>query len=287
VVLSILIVNWNTREMLIACLRSIFAHPPRCGFEVIVVDNASTDGSGVAVAHEFPQVRLLSQTKNLGYAEGNNVAFSLAQGEWLLTLNPDTEVFDGTLDNAVEVMEKHPSFGALGVRQIGPDGETQRSVRGFPSWLGIFGDLTGLGKLFPRSRFGSYRLRAFDYGVEQPAPQPMGTFLLFRRVALPDPTCPFDPQFPIFFNEVDLLYRMALRGWPALYSPDVRIKHHGGESTKQVRPAMIWESHRSLLRYFRKHHAKWWNLPAMALLSALVTVSAFVRARGYHAGFRA
>ena len=276
--LSILVVNWNTVELLRFCLLSIKSFPPRENFEVIVVDNASRDGSAAMVASEFPEVRLIASEVNTGYAGGNNLAFAEAGGEFLLTLNPDTEIQEGTLDEALAAMRRHPHAGALGVRQIATDGSTQSSVRGFPTVGGLLGDITGLSD--------SYRLARFDYESEGPAPQPMGTFLLLRREALPDPRRPFDEGYPIFFNEVDLLRRMADAGWPAIYTPRARILHHGGESTRQVRPMAIWESHRSLLRYLRHHQGPLKNLLTLPWLTPLVWIAAFARAKGYHRGFR-
>jgi N-acetylglucosaminyl-diphospho-decaprenol L-rhamnosyltransferase len=176
-------------------------------------------------------------------------------------------------------MHRHPEAGALGAKQIGPHGDVQQSIRGFPTASGILKDILKLKN--------DYRLNDFDYEREQPAPQPMGTFLLFRKEALPDPKKPFDERFPIFFNEVDLLYRMHKAGWPAIYSPEVAIRHHGGESTKQVKKSMIWESHRSLMRFLNKHYRTPWNAIGLELLALLVFIGAFVRAKGYHAGFRA
>lgn len=287
--LSILIVNWNTRELLRKCLQSISLHPPEIPYEVIVVDNHSTDQSAEMALREYPQYRTVASPVNTGYAKGNNLAFAEATGDFLLTLNPDTEFDDDSLMRAITVLKANPRYGALGAKQIGLDGSTQSSIRGFPSLLGITGNLTGLDKIFPRSAFGRYRLPAFDYETEQPAPQPMGTFLLFRREALlavGDPKKPFDEEFPIFFNEVDLLYRLSKAGWPCLYAPSVRVIHHGGEGTKQVRKSMIWESHRSLVRFLRKHLWRWWNAPLMVLVFGVVYAGAFVRARGYDAGFR-
>lgn len=277
--LSVLIVNWNTRELLRACLASLRAHP--CQImpqEVIVVDNASHDGSAEMVRTEFPEVILVEPGKNTGYAGGNNLAFGKASGEFLLTLNPDTEVYESTLDKAIEALRRHSDWGALGAKQIGPDGEVQRSIRGFPTRLTVIGEILGGAP--------EYRLPNFDYEVEQPAPQPMGTFLLFRREALEaigSASAPYDEQFPIFFNEVDLLKRMHDKGWIAGYSPSVQLLHHGGEGTKQVRKNMIWESHRSLIRYLRKHYPSFWNIP----LGILIWLGALWRAKGVHAGFRA
>ena len=286
--LSVLIVNWNTCALLRACLQSIHKFSPASAFEVIVVDNASADGSVAMVREEFPSVRLIASETNTGYARGNNLAFAAATGDWLLTLNPDTEFLDNSLGKAVEILNSHHTIGCLAARLIYPGGKTQKSVRGWPTARGIVGDATGLGARLPAGPWGSYRLTAFDYEREQVAPQPMGTFLMFRREALEavgDPKKPFDEGFPIFFNEVDLLYRMHRAGWDCLYSPEVRVVHHGGESTKQVRKSMIWESHRSLVRFLKKHYRTKLNAPGLALFAGLIYVAAFVRARGYDAGF--
>ncbi|MGV3616997.1 MAG: glycosyltransferase family 2 protein [Fimbriimonas sp.] len=286
--ISVLVVNWNTRDLLRACLKSIERFPPSEPFEVIVVDNASRDGSAEMVRKEFPDVRLVEPGRNTGYAEGNNLAFANASGDLLLTLNPDTEFVDDSLDLAAAILRGHAHAGALGVRQVSVDGEIQQSVRGFPSFIGLVGDLTGLGRRYG-GRWDDYRRSRMDYTEEQWVPQPMGTFLLLRREALAtvgDPTAPFDTRFPIFFNEVDLLYRLHVAGWRCLYTPRAKILHHGGEGTKQVRKSMIWESHRSLVRYLRKHHGTGLARVGLPFLAAAIFAAAFVRARGYDAGFR-
>ena len=259
--------------------------------EIIVVDNASTDGSGEAMNEKRKttndkgiEIEFVGEAKNLGYARGNNIAFAKSRGEWVLTLNPDTEVFEGTLQRAIDTLKRRPKDAVLGAKLVIPDGTVQRSVRGFPTLAGIFGALFHLDEVYPKSALGSYTLPAFDYDEEQSAPQPMGTFLLFRREALEER--PFDESFPIFFNEVDLLYRLKEKGWGCVYDPAVRVLHHGGESTKQVRPKMIWESHRSLIRYLKKHNLRWWNAPAMALVAIAIWLGALLRARTYDVGFR-
>lgn len=252
------------------------------------MDNASQDGSAEMVRQEFPEAILVASSVNTGYAAGNNLAFAQAQGDWLLTLNPDTEFTDNSLQQALEWMKEHQNVGALGITLIGPDGEVQNSVRGFPTLVGIAGSLTGLGQRKPGSNWASYDLPDFDYSQTQEAPQPMGTFLLFRREALAavgDTRAPFDERFPIFFNEVDLLYRLHQSGWPTWYWAGGTIRHHHGASTKQVKKKMVWESHRSLGRYFAKH----WRGPQRAwlpLVNLALWVGAFVRARGYDEGFR-
>lgn len=286
--LSVLIVNWNTRELLRSCLNSIHLFPPHEEYEVIVVDNQSSDGSAIMVAQEFPWVNLIESGSNVGYAKGNNLAFNVAKGDLLLTLNPDTEFEDFSLNIAINALREKENYGVLGLRLIGPDKKAQKSVRGFPTILGVIGTWFKLERVFPASLLGSYSLPRFDYGLDGPAPQPMGTFLLFRRTALEtvgDPKKPFDEAFPIFFNEVDLLYRLDKAGWPCWYTSKAHVLHHHGASTKQVKKSMIWESHKSLHRYFSKHlkGMSRLSLPLIALASGIV---AFIRAKGYDAGFR-
>ncbi|MBI1334156.1 MAG: glycosyltransferase [Armatimonadetes bacterium] len=281
--LSVVIVNWNTASFLRDCLTSLFQSQVDGGFEVIVVDNRSSDDSVKVVRDEFPEAILLAEDDNHGYAKGNNLGIARATGEYILTLNSDTVLEPDVLERSIQKLAGMPKYGCLSVKLIGADGKPQRSVRGFPSVSGIFGDLSGLGKLF-RS-FDSYRLTRFDYEMSQDAPQPMGTFLLFRGSVLKDIPGPFDEQFPIFFNEVDLLKQMEARGWKCWYEASISIRHFGGESTKQVKKSMIWESHRSLIRYFSK------NLRGLArislpFLTVAVWLGALVRARGFHEGFR-
>src|SRR5205807_1836476 len=125
---------------------------------------------------EFPAVKLIANKTNAGYARGNNMALAAAQGEWLLTLNPDTEQIDHVLQYSIDLLRRCPAnIGCLAPRLVYPDGRTQHSIRGWPTPLGIIGDASGLGLTFPDSKFGSYRLKNFDYLTQQLAPQPMGT----------------------------------------------------------------------------------------------------------------
>lgn len=284
---DIVVVNWNTREKLRACLASLQVQtllPSR----VIVVDNNSGDGSADMVQEEFPGVELLAEKVNHGYAKGNNLGLKSAKSEYILLLNPDTELPADNLSAATACLAQHPDCGALSVRFIGPNGETQRSVRGFPSILGVLGMLTGLDNRFPLGPLGSYSLPGFDYARSQYAPQPMGTYLLFRRSALSkfcNPLNPFDEDFPIYFNEVDLLYRMHQSGLKCWYESSLSIFHHHGASTQQARKSMIWESHLSLIRYFDKHAAGLQRLALPAIAAASI-LGAVVRSRGFSRGFR-
>ncbi len=262
--LSVCIVNWNTRALLRDCLVSLRDHPPLEPLEVIVVDNASGDGSAAMVAAEFPDAVLIANPDNRGYAAGNNQALARAAGDVLLLLNPDVVVHPDTLTHALAFLRARPRCAALGCRLVGTDGQAQRSVRGFPDPLPVLWEYLGLARLFPRSRtLGAYRMTFFDYDQAAPVDQPMGTFLMIPRAALED-IGPLDPQFPIFFNEVDWCWRAKReRGWEIWYTPDAVLTHHGGSSTRQAKPAMVRESHRSLLRFYDKHYRG--HVPAFLL----------------------
>ena len=278
--LSVCIVNWNTRDFLRDCLASLFRYPPaETELEVIAVDNASADGSAAMVAAEFPAVRLIANPDNRGYAEGNNQALTAASGDFLLLLNPDVVVHEGSLTQAVRFLRAHPEAGAVGCRLIGADGQTQRSVRGFPDPGPVLWEFLGLPRLLPHwQALGAYRMPFFDYSRAAEVDQPMGSFLLLTRAAL-EKVGLLDPQFPIFFNEVDWCWRAKRdHGFRIYYTPDAAVTHYGGGSTRQIKAAMVRESHRSLLRFYDKHYP---NLapPLRGLLRAAVLLNEWRQTR--------
>lgn len=251
--LSIVIVNWNTRDLLRRCLESIAEFPPSLTYEVIVVDNASSDDSASMVRECFPHVTLIANAENLGYAEGNNQGIATSSGDYILLLNPDIEVKAGALDAMVAFCKAHPKAAAAGCRLVGKDGTVQQSCRSFPYPLGVMFEYTKLSRLFPKSRlFGSYRMTYFDYCHEAEVDQPMGSCLMLSRKAIDDVGM-FDKEFPIFFNDVDWCYRAKQKGWLVYFTPEAEVVHVGGASTGQVRPQMIRESHRAMLKFYAKH----------------------------------
>jgi GT2 family glycosyltransferase len=256
--LSVILVNWNTRDLLAGCLRSlreVKAAFGRAGrqLEVIVVDNASADGSAAMVAARFPEVRLIANPENRNYAAGSNQALEVAQGDWLLLLNPDTEVPAAAPLALLRFLEERPRAGAVAPALAHPDGRVQASIRGFPTPAALAGEVTGLARLLPGTRWAAYRARNLPEGRPAPVEQPMASCLLLRAAAMAA-IGGFDEQFPLFFNDVDLCYRLRQAGWEIWYDPRPRIVHHGGASTRQVRPAAVWASHQGLLRFYRKHY---------------------------------
>ena len=277
--LSIAIVNWNTRRLLLDALDSIYSRLPPFDIEVIVVDNNSSDQSAEGVSNAFPQVKLIANSDNRGYAEGNNQAMSASTGAFVLLLNPDVILPAGGLEKAVRFMESHPEAGALGVRQVHPDGSLQRSVRGFPTPAAALWEIVGMSRLFPENRrFGAYRMTWFKYDSVAEVDQPMGTFLMIRREAL-EQTGELDLQFPIFFNEVDWCLRCKRAGWKIYFTPEVEIIHYGGASTIQVGAAMAWESRRGLLAFYAKHYSAPVFLPLRLLIALGSYPHAWIQSR--------
>jgi len=252
--LDICIVSWRSRDLLRACLRSVAAQPEVA--EIVVVDNASADGTVEMVRAEFPAVRLIANESNLGFAAGNNQAIRETHSPFVLLLNPDTEVHRDALRAMLDVFAEEERIGAVAAQLILPDGTIQRSCRSFPEPIPIVADALGLARLFPNSKtLGAYRMRSWDHSSRREADQPMASALALRRAAL-DEIGLFDEEFPLYFNDVDLCFRLKQAGWRIIFEPKAGVTHHYGESsTWQVRPSGILESHWGLIRFYRKHYA--------------------------------
>jgi GT2 family glycosyltransferase len=276
--LSACIVNWNTKDDLRACLRSLRTNPYTGGEqEVVVVDNGSTDGSAEMVRAEFPEAVLVANPTNQNYARGTNQSLAAATGDLLLLLNPDVEVLPGSLDALADFLITHPDAGAVAAKLTYPDGRTQPSVRGFPEPLAVLYDIFGLARLFPRSRtFGAYRQTFFDYEATGPAPQPMASCFLITRKAY-EAVGPMDERFPLFFNDVDWCLRCRQASFGIWYTADAVVIHSGGGTTSRVRRAAVWESRRAWLRFNEKHYKRTTPRPLYALVTALLTLDAWVR----------
>lgn len=255
--LTISIVNWNTTPLLEALLGSISRTAPELECEVIVVDNASSDFVAEKMREKYPSVNFIANTENEGYAHGNNQALELSTGEYVLLLNPDTEVTESALENLVKFMQEHPEAAAAGGKLVRPDGSVDRSLRSFPYPGPIAWEFLRLSRVFPNNRlFSAYRMDYFDYETVMEVDQPMGSCLILSRKAI-ETIGIMDEQFPIFFNEVDWLYRAKQAGFKVFYTPDAVVIHHGAGSTKQVpKQVMSIESHKSLIKFYEKHFKK-------------------------------
>lgn len=252
--LSVIIVNWNVRPLLQRALTSVFASwGTRPGLEVIVVDNASTDGSPAMVAAEFPQVKLIVSSENRGFTGGNNLGLAHATGEFQLLLNPDTEVLDDALPRLVAYAQAHPDVGVIGPQLLNADGTVQASRRRFPTLDVLFTESTWLQALAPRAALAAYYVEDRPDNVEQAVDWVTGAALLVRREAIAQ-VGPLDEGFFMYSEELDWCHRFRDAGWRVVYWPEARIIHHEGKSSEQVVPARHIYFQSSKVYYTRKYH---------------------------------
>ena len=260
--ISVVIVSYNTRELLRECLNSLNDRSQGLSKEVFVVDNVSRDGSADMVAQDFPDVHLIRSQVNLGFAAANNRAFPLCQGRYVVLLNSDAFLHEGAMQRAVRYMDADPKVGLGGARLVGRDGSWQPSSRMFPSFLNDFLSLSGLAARYPSSRFfGRFDRTWADPNQPADVDWVPGAFSIIRRDAL-DKSGPFDEQFFLYYEEVDLCRRIKEEGFLVRYWPDVVVTHLGGESSKTVTSLALSHSGsqltlwrmRSALIYYRKHH---------------------------------
>ena len=249
---SVVIPSWNTRELLRACLASLGASQLRAD-EVIVVDNASGDGSADMVAREHPGVLLLRNAQNEGFARGCNQGLARAQGAYALLLNADTELEPDALGRLVAFLEAHADYGAAAPKLVSPDGSTQRTCMRFPNWRTALFYGQPMERWFPHSReLERYYMRDWDQEDERDVEQPPAACLLVRRSAL-ERVGAFDERLWLYFNDVDLSRRLAAAGWRTRYVASARVLHHVGASTRQYADVLS-EWQRNRLVYYRKHH---------------------------------
>ena len=279
---SAVIVNWNTRDYLRECLQSLEQTAIGELLETIVVDNASGDGSADMVAREFPGVTLIRSSRNLFYAAGNNLGVAEASGEYLLILNPDTEALGDAVAQLRGFLDEHPEASAVAPRLVHPDGSAQSSVRLFPTPLNVLIEVTRLSRLAPRSRvLGAYRMGWWDQSEVREVDQPMTSCLLVRRSKW-EALRGMDEGFPMFFNDVDLCYRLKQSGGSLYFLPTARVLHHVGASTRQVKREMIVASHRGLERFYRKHYlgrVPFWVYLIVVAVSRVACLARLVRLR--------
>ena len=264
---SIVIVNWNTRDLLRDCLRSIVAQTRR-DFEIIVVDNASTDGSAPMVLSEFPEAVLIANDENHGFAAANNQGIRKATGRYVLLLNPDTLILDGAIDTMLDWCERHPDVGCAGCQVLESETKIQATGFGDPGPLNLLLIETGLHRALPKSRlFGRPEYGWWDRATELDVDVISGMFMLIPARVL-DEVGLLDEAFFVYSEEADLCRRIRRAGHRCVFTPVARILHRGGggKSTSQVKPRMYVQLQKSKLLYVRKHYGVAGHLGAKAIL---------------------
>lgn len=282
--LSIVVLTHNTCALTLACLRSIDAEPNPDRREVLVVDNASTDGTADALQRNHPTARVLRSEVNLGFGGGNNVGLKAARGRHVLLLNSDTEVRPGALAALVAFMDAHPEVGACGPKLLNSDGSLQPSGRALPSLGSVFVDMTRLYRLTRRNVFGE---AGRDYNVPRKVGEISGAALLLRR-AVYDRIGGFDPGFFLFYEDVDLCKRVNEAGCAVYYVPAAEVVHHWGGTMRAISRTAHKAGEDSLRWYFAKHHGRFALGAVSAMLAgkeALLWLAGAVRGDDDAAGF--
>lgn len=270
-VLSIITANWNTRERIGELLTSIYTHLPEVPFEVIVVDNGSHDGSGELIKKSFPDVTLIENGSNHGYAKANNQGFTVARGKFILLLGSDTIITKGSLQALVDFLASHEGIGAVAPRLRSPDGSTQESNKRFPRLRDGFCTYLSLHCLARR-----YNMRGFDYATTAGVHQPPATCLMIRREVIDEIGGLFDETYTILYNDVDLCRRMWNHGHTIMYVGHIAITHHGSYSTRRATPAVRLEMYKNILRYYH-HHS---GARAIVLLLPVLLIRLFIVNKG-------
>jgi len=285
---TIIIVNYNVRHFLEQCLCSVRKASLRVPAEVIVVDNASTDGSRDWLEPRFPDVRFIWNDVNVGFAKANNQALALAKGDYVLFLNPDTILPENALESCVAFMEGNPEAGALGVRMLDGSGSfLPESKRAFPSPLTSFFKLSGLSSMFPRSSlFARYHLGHLDPMKDHSVEVLAGAFMFIKKQVL-DITGGFDEIFFMYGEDIDLSYRILQAGYRNHYVAEPAIIHFKGESTKKGSMNYVKLFYQAMYLFVRKHYGgvragffRFFISMAIWLRAGLAAVGNFIRRAG-------
>lgn len=275
--LSIIIVSWNVKDLLQHCLQSIHTQLTSLSPQVIVVDNASIDGSVEMVTEKFPNVELIRNQDNKGFGQANNQGLALATGSYVLFLNGDTQLVDGGMIQAIEYLQTHPTVGLIGLQLKNPDGSIQPSVRRFPKLADQLMYLLKLHLLFPHSApLKRYLCADFNYTQASAVDQVMGAAMLMGT-ALAKKLGGFDRRYPNWFEEVDLCQQIKHCGFEVHFVPLAPIIHVKGASFTQQRPVRLQRMYNySMRQYFKRWEPAWayWFIclfqPIGLLLAALV-----------------
>lgn len=269
--LSIIIVSWNVRDLLRTCLRSIQVGKGNLNLDVIVVDSYSSDGSPNMVAQEFPWVHLIRCSENVGFPKGNNIGILHASGQYVMLLNPDTEVIGNALARLVAYLDQHPDIGVVSPQLLNPDGSVQSSRRRFPTLTtGIF-ESTWLQPYAPNGLMNRYYALDLSDQAIADVDWVVGAAMVVRQEVIGQ-VGDMDEAYFMYSEELDWCKRIKEAGWRVVYLPMAQVIHHLGKSSEQAVTARHLYFQRAKLRYFQKYHGK---VPALILRLILLANYAF------------
>lgn len=265
--ISIIIVNWNTSDLCHELLKSICLFEPNTNYEIILVDNASDDFDEASF-NIYPYLKIIRNTTNLKYAKANNQAIKIATGDLILFLNPDIKVTEDSISILSTYLKDHPLYMGACPKLILPNKQTDKSIRGFPYLIPLLCSYSGLDNIC--SKCDKYKLLRFNYQLPSDVLQPM-TSALMIRADLIKKIGDFDETFPIFFNDVDFLYRTHQAKYKIRYLPDAYMYHiHGASTAKANKDLMKTESCNSLIKFYKKYFTKRYTPLGIYLISLIV-----------------
>jgi GT2 family glycosyltransferase len=252
--ISIVIVAWNAKRYLELCLASLEAAPPRRSIEILVVDNASADGTAEMIEEHYPTVKLIKSPENLGFSKGNNVAIRQAQGRYVALVNPDVIVFPGCLDALADFLDQNPKVGNVGPRILNPDRSLQSSCRRFPTLWNNFCSAFGLATKFKNSKFfAGEHMFYFPHDRTLAVDVIVGCFSFIRRETF-DQVGLLDEDLFMYGDDVDWCRRARNKGWEMMFYPGAESIHDRGKTTAPYPVRFAVAQQRSILHYWKKHH---------------------------------
>lgn len=256
--LSIVISSYNTRDLLKKTLVSVYKKIKNINFEVILIDDASSDETSEMIKKYFPKIKNITNNTNLGYSKNYNMGTRKARGEYILHLNSDVEFLNAEpLREAIAFMKNHRNVGLIGCKILKADGRLELPCRrSFPTPMNVFFQSVGLSKIFPKNKFfGNYYLTYLDENKVTEVDCIMGAFMLIKREAIRKIGY-LDENFFIYGEDIDFCYRTRKAGWKIIYFPELVIKHIHGGTTNKFRLKYIWHFHYAMFQYYNKHFAR-------------------------------
>lgn len=258
---SIIIVNYNTKDLLKQTIDSVIATTNEIDYEIIVVDNASKDRSTELIKNNYKDVILIENKENLGFSKANNIGINVSTGKYILLLNSDTVVLDDAIKECFRYMEMNLDIGALGCKVVLKDGKLDHACkRGFPTPEASLFYMFRLHKIFPKSKnFGKYTMSYVDEDEVSEVDSLMGAFMMVRKSVI-DEIGLLDEEFFMYGEDIDWCFRIKEAGYKMVYYPKVKIIHYKGASSNKKRVKTIYEFHRAMILFYNKHFRKKYNI---------------------------
>jgi GT2 family glycosyltransferase len=274
---SIIIVNWNTKDLLLNCIESLYRETKNVTMEIIVVDNGSSDGSTEAVETSYPQVTVIGNNENLGFARANNVGISNSKGRYVCLVNSDIKALDAVVDQLCAYMDQHSEIGAIGPKTVNDDMSIRVNTRKFPTLWNTFCETFFLVDLFPKNKlFRGRTMTWFSHMDTRNVDVLSGCFLMVRREVV-DKVGVLDDRFFIYGEDTDWCKRMNLNNWDVVFFADTKAIHYAGASSSVAPIRFLIELTKADLQYWKKHH----NIIKYSLYQILMLIHFLIRAIGW------